>query len=284
MDLCTIFTNKDNTFSLFTPNAIIYVDQSCNPGLSCSVNSFYAKESDIQLKKSDNQRNPNPLYNKKSITDYSILTLDLEDCVSSFLSPDMLLIILKTGEAYSLELSGSEQVGGFNRRKGGVTHFKLENLEFTLPICNGSTRIGLGYLPHSTKPISKCLGSLSSKPATDSEYVQMGYIFLSSLYSECTLLQFYENEKQLEKQLDMDDIIMDEDDIYGTSTIPTATINTKSSIIKPHFQFRVCDSLPTIGPIKDMSISKSNNYSTFAFEGNSSEIELVSCAGTGNQG
>ncbi|KAJ3193589.1 Cleavage and polyadenylation specificity factor subunit 1 [Irineochytrium annulatum] len=128
-------------------------------------------------------------------------------------------------------------------------------------------------------------------------------MFVGSRVSDSLLIQIAEFDGAQERvagesgvdgpnqtQMDIDDD--DDDDLYGDEDSgkekKKALTSSKSDTVKSskRFRLRVCDSLLTTGPIRDMSIGEPAKYfdDTYSPDYPRRELEIVACAGEGAGG
>ncbi|TPX54847.1 hypothetical protein PhCBS80983_g05700 [Powellomyces hirtus] len=294
---------------IFCPNALIHVDQTSVPGVSCAVNSYYGREALFPPPPSvetigHNFEIKNPLYDAANVSNYKHLGLALDGSASFFLNPDTLLTVLRTGEMIKVDLKGGEGVGrGWKRRKGGVKSFLLTRLglQTIMPSCGtrfGATGAGAGHLAK----VANAVGRLGGTFQDGDKRGTFGYFFVGSRVADAMLIQFTETQHLEETQpssamaatpsADLDE--MDLDDIYGASIVNTASSELPTSWLgsfnqteTTRFTFRICDSLICTGPIRDVVVGVPISYSTHPFastDNAQTNLEVVTCAGEDHSG
>ncbi|KAI8851683.1 CPSF A subunit region-domain-containing protein [Chytridium lagenaria] len=289
---------------VLSPNALIHIDQTSVPGLACAVNKFYAIEVDLPVAPDAETQGPptrkeNPLYNKSNMVDLRHLAISLEGAESVFINPDTLLMVVRTGEMILVELVGHDDGIGWRRRKGGVKEFKVSRLGIRamMPFC--ACRVGGAGGGETRTGLARALGGLGGiGQGFTPNGTSVGYIFLGSRVSDSLLIQFQENDVYQKpsrdavtapsKRADMD-LDDDDDDLYGDSNLNRA--NSSTTLVADgadgrRFQFRVVDSIPCTGPIRDMAIGEPAKYSEDEYTPSSvrKELEIVGCLGEGADG
>ncbi|KAJ3275698.1 Cleavage and polyadenylation specificity factor subunit 1 [Borealophlyctis nickersoniae] len=303
---------------VFSPNAVIYVDQTSVPGLACAVNQYYGMEEHFPAPPTLESAGQtatvaNPLYSRARVSDFKSMGLALEGCVSYFLNPDTLMLVLNTGEMVLLELVGDQDVGtGWKRRKSGVRRFGVMRLGLgaVKPTC-GTRLGGIGEDNGKMARILGGLGGVGGVLEGQSGLVHYGYLFVGSRVTDSMLIQFSESEnvwtvqtgddksqtaeKPVESaQISSLDDDMD-DDIYGdtydvnaspTVTTQESTTTSNKPATSSRYRFRVCDALLCTGPIRDAKVGAPTTYSTFQFQPPATrlDLEIVTCSGEGVHG
>ncbi|KAJ3053431.1 Cleavage and polyadenylation specificity factor subunit 1 [Rhizophlyctis rosea] len=281
---------------VFSPNSIIYIDQTCIPGVVCAVNSYYGMESHFPPPPTLESGGAAPhaanaLYGKSRVSDFKHLGFSLEGCVPYFLNPDSLLLVLRSGELVIVELVGDEDVGtGWKRRKSGVRKFNVKKfgLRAVLPSCG--TKIG-------------GVTSLRGDGAGDGD-AHAGHVFIGSRVGDSLLLQFTETAVMQVEDIEDEEKhitspksattskLLDEidEDIYGDADdmpLPGSSAGALSSNtgprLVPYFRFRITDFLLSTAPIRDAVLGEPTVYSNHAFTPDTarSDLEIVTCAGEG---
>ena len=258
---------------LFSPNGIIYIDQTSTPGIACAVNKFWMIEQSIKPEipeyAIDHSESKPSVYVGSRLYDFSSLGISLFDCSATFLNPDTVFIGLKDGKTLLLELIGSEDARGFGRKKSGIKKLNIKQLDFTIPSPADIIRVGGGLLVESFSNPSRVLGSLNSKKSTDASLIQQGHMLVTSNCGDTMLLSVNEiGEQASETILDDDDLA----EIYGES-LKTASYTTSI------FAFKICDKLYGNNATKDINIGECTSYSDFPFESSRTkpQIEMVTC-------
>ncbi|RKO91040.1 hypothetical protein BDK51DRAFT_51243 [Blyttiomyces helicus] len=181
---------------IFSPNAIIHMDQTSVPGVVCAVNAYYGIESSIpsSAPESSSSAPPssslNPLYNRAIISDFTLCGLSLEGCVAYFINPDTVMLVLRSGELIVVQLEGQDAGGsGWKRRKSGVRKFSLRRLGLRAVLPSCGVRIeGLGI-----GRASRGLGGIGGLADAAERTTHYGYAFVASRVADSLLIQFTES-------------------------------------------------------------------------------------------
>ncbi|KAJ3040299.1 Cleavage and polyadenylation specificity factor subunit 1 [Rhizophlyctis rosea] len=299
---------------VFSPNCIIYMDQTTAPGVVCAVNSYYGTEANFPPPPSLEsggaaQGQSNPLYSKARVSDFKHLGLALDGCQPYFLNPDTVLIVLRSGEMVVVELVGEEEEGsGWKRRKSGVKRFNVRKLGLRAVAPSCGCRVGDVVKVKSGGGVANGGGVGEAESLGHS-----GVVFVGSRIGDSLLIQFtetgvveVEEVKEEEEEGDKKSSpttltsskLLDEidEDIYGdaddmplpsTGKAPsTHTSATTSPRIISHFRFRITDFLLCTAPIRDAVMGEPTVYSTYAFEPEEQrkDLEIVTCSGEGESG
>ncbi|KAJ3329950.1 Cleavage and polyadenylation specificity factor subunit 1 [Blyttiomyces sp. JEL0837] len=306
---------------IVSPNALIHVDQTSIPGVACVVNKYYGMEVNLPPPPpaeclGPSTRKDNPLYHESNLSDFRSLGITLEGCVICLVNPDTLLLVLRNGETVLVEMIGHDDAGsGWRRRKGGVKRFNVVRLGWRsiMPLC--ACRLGGGNIGKGAVG-----GRGSGSLATIGKGYEPGgmtwcYFFIGSRTCEASLLQISEvdggklqvvaGSGKGDEEAGANDIVDkaaataaamddDDDDLYGDDDAANDMDAGKGfgmggggrdsgSCVVPRLRFRVCDSLPCIGPIRDMAIGEPADFGTeeSQSEGLRRELEIVACSGEG---
>ena len=295
-------------------NALIHTDQMNAPGVACIVNPYFDMESTLK----NNSKIPmtgesvasTPIprsiyYSQGSVVDLKELGISFDGSYSMFLSPDVLLVILRDGEMVQCNLIGDEGGGrSWKRRKGGVRSMSIHRLGVR-------TTSPCGLVPISASHISsESDGTFHGKHGTILHY---GYLFASSRCDDAQLIQyseFVEREKSDAVQdASMNDAFEAIDDygedeldmeLYGDSTDKSSKVkkNSGNSIvaavgsssvsekIASTFRFRICDALLVTSPFRDITVGQPTVYSSHPFSPTnpSCDLEVVGVSGHGVHG
>ena len=267
---------------VFSHNALIHVDQTLTPGLAALVNPFFDLESHFKGVQSDDGTIA-PVYNKPESVyirygktcDCKALGISLDSSVSTFLSPDVLLIVLRSGDMYRADLFGDDGAGqSWKRKRGGVRNIKIQKLGLNMsPPTSLCTLIDMNEL---MKP--QILGSLYTDQGL--KYYS-NFLFASSIVDDAMLIQFVEPlEQDVEEVVEAEVNDWDDDmdmDLYGGATTKKPTLVVKDFPIK----FRICDTLLVTGAIRNIALGKPAGYSDSLYSGEptGTHLEIVGCGG-----
>ena len=150
---------------IFSHNALIQVDQTLTPGLAAVVNPFFDMESRFKSSPSADGLPAAPIHNQPESVyvrygktcDCKDLGISLDSALSAFLSPDILLLVLRNGDMYRVDLVGDEGAGqSWKRKRGGVRNIKIKKLGLNMSPPSNLT--SLSDLNEFMKP--QTLGSL----------------------------------------------------------------------------------------------------------------------------
>lgn len=257
---------------VFSQNSLIYMDQATPaPGLACVVNYFFDAETRLRSMPSSEetplppvrQQPPSVYYKTGRVTELKDLGISLDGSSSVFLSPDILLITLRNGDMYQVDLVGDFGIGrSWKRRRGGIKKFEFK-------------AVGMRLMRAS------CLVPL---PAVSGNWDEMGYkyrygfFFAASQVADCYLIQYVECEEAGKEtsKMDLDEI---DAELYGDSK------NVGDDMHElPPIRFRICDSLLVTAPMRDMTVGQPANYSSHPYQGDSTALEVVACTGEGLDG
>ncbi|KAJ3256708.1 Cleavage and polyadenylation specificity factor subunit 1 [Boothiomyces macroporosus] len=262
---------------IFSHNALIHLDQTHQPGLACLVNPFFDMESNF--KPIPNPEGPTiPVKNKppsayikyNKFSDCKDLGISLDGARSVFLNPDVLLIVLRNGEFYRCDLIGDDGAGrGWNRKRGGIKTIKIKRLGVfgTIPSCI----VPLMDLNSIKKQI------FGGNMTLDSIVYYYNYFFIASRVSDGQFIQYRE---PLYSTTAVDDMEMEEDidlDLYGNSQKRTVKLDLP-------FLFKLCDLIVVTGPLKSSALGLPARYSSYEFDRETANLEVVCCGGHDLQG
>jgi cleavage and polyadenylation specificity factor subunit 1 len=272
-------------------NSLIYIDQTSNPGLCCILNGYFDGETELKSSTAVvdaaellplKPKPPSKFVKLGKVCDYRNLGIALDGASCIFLTPDILLLILRDGEMFQVDLIGDDGIGrSWKRRRGGVKKIEI-------------SKIGLRTIKASCLvSIHDFAGNLTANSHTwtdesGSTYVS-SYFFIGSKVNDCLLVEYSECLEQSksvasgQQTADFDDDL--DLDLYGNSNFPiqeNATFYKKTMI-----KYRVCDSLMVVGPMRDIAIGKIAYYSSHNFQSDGSpgyDLEVVACTGDGYDG
>jgi cleavage and polyadenylation specificity factor subunit 1 len=257
---------------VFSHNALIYMDQATTPGILCSLNAYFDAETRLRSMPSTDenilppvkQKPPSMYFTTGQICDMNHLAISLDSATSVFLSPDILLITLRNGKMYQVDLVGDAGIGrSWKRRRAGIKKFELKP-------------IGMRMMHASTMVNMPSLSGIWEDSGNKYRY---GFFFAASLVADCLLVQYIECEEEGKDeglQMDIDDF---DAELYGGSK---NIVEDNSDV--PAIRFRVCDSLLVTGPIRDMTVGQPTHYSSHPYQGDSTCLEVVACTGDGIDG
>ncbi|KAK9727894.1 mRNA cleavage and polyadenylation factor subunit [Basidiobolus ranarum] len=215
-------------------NALIHVDQS-SPGQGIAVNGHASKCTNFPLEERHE------------------LGIALEGSQHVFLSSDKLLILLKNGDFYIVEL-----------------------------IQNGRSLSSIRMAKAGTSVLPSCACKVLDQ-----------YFFLGSRLGDSLLIKYFEKKSQpISMSLSEDhekSNAMDLDlDLYGNDyeiSDETNEENHSAASLGSMYSFQVCDNLINTGPVNDMSVGESANISEeFQLSDDKKPFELVLCSGNGKNG
>lgn len=268
---------------VFSHNALIHVDQTHTPGFACLVNPFFDMESHFKAIP-DPEGNPVIPVKNKPVSEYvktgkfsdcKELGISLDGSRSTFLSPDIILIILRSGEMLQVDLIGDDNAGrSWNRKRGGVKDIQIKKLGLTTSAPSSITL--LADLANFMKP------QILSRIATVKDIRNYSnYFFVGSLVSDAMLIQYFQpiEEKHLEADMDLDNEDELDEELYGGSKMPKEKEN--SAELLDQFKFRVCDNILVTGPIRNIAVGIPSPSSTHEFSGEpvGEHLEVVACGG-----
>ncbi|KAI9344303.1 CPSF A subunit region-domain-containing protein [Obelidium mucronatum] len=279
---------------IHSTNALIYVDQTCLPGIAVAFNSFYGREHNLPAPPPADSLGPTPilkdnlLYHSTNVTDYKAWGCSLEGAQLAFINPDTCLVVLggggvghgaaTGGECLVVELVGHDDAGrGWLRRNGGVKRFRAVRcgIRGTVPGC--MSRIVGGSCSSLSSSASSAKGGGLKDYFDEGEGVSDMLLFLGSRVSDSLLIRVREypgvgalvvgtvgkvSAAAAVTAMDEDD---DDDDDF------------------PRFYLKVCDTLLGLGPIRDMAVGEPAKYSDDAFTPGDTvlrrDLEAVCCVG-----
>lgn len=259
-------------------NALIYMDQATTPGIACLFNSYFDHEVLLKSMPSTEEEPLPPVkpkaksiyYTLGQISDYKHLGISLDGCNMTFISPDIIILLLRTGEMVQIDLVGDDGIGrSWKRRRAGIKKFQVKVL---------------GLRMMRTTAIVQIAGPSTTGIWEDNNGFKFkyGYFFASSRVADCMLVQHFEcieTGKMFEIEVDGDDEL--DTELYGGSK---TLMDTSADV--PPMRYRVCDTLFVAGPIRDFSLGKPARYSTHPYQGDSADqnLEVVACTGEGKDG
>ena len=268
---------------VFSHNALIHVDQTLTPGIAAIVNPFFDLESHFKSTQPDDGSPAPPIHNQPEsvyirygkTSDCKSLGISLDAATSTFLSPDIVLIVLRNGDMYRADLIGDDGAGqSWKRKRGGVRNIKIKKLG--LNMTPPSSLVTLSDLEQFMKP--QTLGSLFTDQGL--KYYS-NFLFAASVVDDAMLVQFVEPlEQDVEEVADIVENQWDDDmdmDLYGGATTKKPTIIVRDYPIK----FRVCDTLMVTGAIRNLALGKPAGYSDSLYSGEpvGTHLEVVGCGG-----
>ncbi|KAJ3323017.1 Cleavage and polyadenylation specificity factor subunit 1 [Boothiomyces sp. JEL0866] len=262
---------------IFSHNALIHLDQTHQPGLACLVNPFFDLESNF--KPIPNPEGPTiPVKNKppsayikySKFSDCKELGISLDGCRSVFLNPDVMLLVLRNGEFYRCDLIGDDGAGrGWNRKRSGIKTIQIKNLG--IAAANPSCIVPLMDLNSIKKQV------FGGNMTVDSIVYYFNYFFIASRVSDGQLIEYRE---PLYSTNAADDMETEEDidlDLYGNSQKKTVKLDLP-------FLFKLCDLILVTGPLKSSALGLPARYSSYEFDRDTANLELVCCGGHDLQG
>ena len=278
---------------IFSHNALIHLDQTHTPGFAAIVNPFFDMESHFKAVPSLDGTPVIPVKNKPAsvyvksgkTSDCKELGVSLDGCHATFLSPDIVLVILKTGEMLQVDLIGDDNAGrSWKRKRGGVKDIKIKKLGLTAssPSCITPLSDFIQYM----KP--QILSRISQ---IDDIRHYSNYFFVGSIVSDAMLIQYFQpiEDKASEggagtQDVDMLDDELDEE-LYGGAAEQPARQETGSSV-SSNFKFRVCDTILVAGPIRNIAVGKPAPYTANDYVGEplGAYLEVVACGGYDTHG
>ncbi|KAJ3031697.1 UNVERIFIED_CONTAM: Cleavage and polyadenylation specificity factor subunit 1 [Siphonaria sp. JEL0065] len=301
-------------------NALIYVDQTCLPGVAVAFNAFYGREHSLPAPPPADALGPSPvvkdnaLYHSINVTDYKSWACSLEDSQLIFINPDTCLVILggggvgpgaaTAGECIIVELLGHDDAGrGWDRKNGGVKRFRAIRCGFRATVPGCLSRVVKPN--HNHRNHQKGLREYYSEEDGCSDML----VFLGSRVADSLLVRIKEYPNGLYGDeggsgsgggkaaaslysnaiMEDDD---DDDDLYGghggggganSSSSKAVDATSGTTTTKSRFYIKVCDSLPGLGPIRDMAVGEPAKYSDDAFTPGDNvlrrDLEAVCCVG-----
>ncbi|KAJ3335048.1 Cleavage and polyadenylation specificity factor subunit 1, partial [Kappamyces sp. JEL0680] len=275
---------------IFSHNALIHLDQTHTPGFAAIVNPFFDMESHFRaIPNADGtpvipvKNKPPSIYVKTGKTsNCKDLGVSLDGSHSTFLSPDVVLIVLRTGEMLQVDLIGDDNAGrSWKRKRGGVKDIKIKKLGLTTSTPSCIT--ALADLSNFMKP-----QILSRVVSLDGVKTYSNFFFLGSIVSDAMLIQYFQPiEEKVEVQEDMD---VDDDDeldaeLYGGAATRPAVRSQGSQILET-FKFKICDNILVTGAIKDIAAGQPAPYTSHEYVGEpiGTHLEIVACGGHDTHG
>jgi cleavage and polyadenylation specificity factor subunit 1 len=276
---------------IFSHNAIIHLDQTHTPGFAAIVNPFFDMESHFKATPNLDGTPVIPVKNKPpsiyvragKTSNCKELGVSLDGSHSTFLSPDIVLVILKTGEMLQVDLIGDDNAGrSWKRKRGGVKDIKIKKLGLTTS--SPSCITPLADFSQFMKP-----QILSRISVFDGIRHYSNYFFVGSIVSDAMLIQYFQpiEEKMHDgltsgasQDVDMLDEELDEE-LYGGVAEQPSRKDLGSSVESSHFKFKVCDSILVTGPIRNVAVGKPAPYTSNEYTGEpvGAYLEVVACGG-----
>jgi cleavage and polyadenylation specificity factor subunit 1 len=271
---------------IFSHNAVIHLDQTNTPGFAAIVNPFFDMESHFKPIPTDDGTPMLPVKNKPAsvyirygkTSDCKALGISLDGSRAVFMSPDIMLLVLRTGDMYRIDLIGDDGAGrSWKRKRSGVKDIKIKNLGLNMAL--PSILINLSNLSQYTKP--QILGSIFQM---DEMMYYSNFFFAASMATDATLIQFVEpiEDTVKEEVFETMDVDLEDDldeELYGGSTIRMKS--SKAHSIESKIKFRVCDMIMNVGPLSNMAVGEPAPYSDQEYSGEpvGSHLEVVGCGG-----
>jgi cleavage and polyadenylation specificity factor subunit 1 len=277
---------------VFSHNALIHIDQTHTPGFAALVNPFFDLESHFKAIPNDDGTPSAPVKNKPPSVyvkygktgDCKSLGISLDGARSTFLSPDLLVFVLRNGDMYRAELVGDEGSGkSWKRKRGGVRDIKIQKLG--LNMTPPSVLLTLANMNEFNRP--QILGSVFQM---DGLKYYSNFFFAGSIVTDALLVQFVEAVEQAEDSVAEEapaDVESDDEmdlELYGGSAVKTrkAAPQWRSANVK----FRICDVLLVSGPLRSIALGQPAPYSDEVYYGEptGSHLEIVGCGGFDTHG
>jgi cleavage and polyadenylation specificity factor subunit 1 len=272
---------------IFSHNALIHLDQTHTPGCAAIVNPFFDLESHFKPIPTDDgtpmlpvKNQPTSIYERYGKTsNCKSLGITLDGSRATFISPDILLLVLRTGDMYQVDLIGDEGAGrSWKRKRGGVDEIMIKSLGLNMAL--PSILYTLINMSQFTKP--QKLGTIFQM---DGMQYYSNYLFAASAAANASLIQFVEPiEETTQKTETYESMEVDLDDeldieLYGGST--TRKIIIAPQLSETQVKFRICDTLLSTGPMRHIALGQPSPYSEQSYSGEpiGSHLEIVACGG-----
>jgi cleavage and polyadenylation specificity factor subunit 1 len=272
-------------------NALIHIDQTHTPGFAAIVNPFFDLESHFKPIPTDDGTPPIPVKNKPpsvymkyaKYSNCKELGISLDGARCTFINPDTLLLAIRSGEMYQVDLIGDDGAGrSWNRKRGGVRDIKIRGTGLTM--CPCTSLFSLLNVNGITKP--QILGSLFDM---DGLRYYSNFLFAGSAVADAMLVQFVEpidsvetQDASLQMEIDAEDEL--DAELYGNAT--TQSVARKPLLLDENIKYRVCDSLLVTGPLRNVVLGQPAPYSPYEYTGDpqDSHLEIVACGGHDTHG
>ncbi|KAI8896608.1 CPSF A subunit region-domain-containing protein, partial [Globomyces pollinis-pini] len=276
---------------IYSHNAIIHLNQTHIPGLAAIVNPFFDMESHFKAPPVEEgpiipvkNKPPSVYVRDNHFSDFKALGISLDGSHATFINPDTILLILRSGKMFEVELIGDEGTGrSWKRKRGGVKRINVKSLG--LSITSPAGIVNFSKLNNFTQQ-----QQLGLQTTMDSIRYFSNYIFIYSTVFNAILLQYSEPLELKYEVIQADGAeIMEEDELddelYGGTGSKMKSSIKKKGVQLP-IKYRVMDTILVTGPIRDISVGKPATYSSHKFEGELSEadLEITACAGYGAHG
>jgi cleavage and polyadenylation specificity factor subunit 1 len=273
---------------IFSHNALIHLDQTHTPGFAALLNPFFDMESHFTAPPSLDGTPVIPVKNKPpsiyvktgKVSNWKHLGISLDGAHSTFLSPDVVLVVLRSGEMLQVDLVGDDNAGrSWERKRGGVRDIQVKRLGLTTSTPSCIT--ALADLSNFMSP-----QVLSRVITMDGRRTYSNYFFLGSFVSDAMLIQYFQPiEESRQEGFEQDEDMGDEIDaeLYGGSS---ARSKLKKQSGLENFKFRICDTILVTGPIRSLAIGQPIPYSSHEYVGEPAgcHLEVVACGGHDNHG